>query len=128
MRMPEKAATPGEVANRERSRKGAFSEMCGRHGWGWRSGLAAFTIALVASAVAAGGPAGPTPGGTLTLGIRQEPSTTDPHASANGVSQRVLAQLYDGLVYETPDGVYHPWLATRWTIGPDGKTYTLALR
>jgi len=98
------------------------------HGSGWRSALAILTAVLTTSAVAAGAPAGPTPGGTLTFGIRQEPSTTDPHASANGVSQRVLAHLYDGLVYQTPDGAYHPWLATKWTVSPDGKTYTLTLR
>ena len=89
--------------------------------------LVSLAVACTALGVSAA-PSAPAPGGTLTVGIRQEPSTTDPHASANAVSQRVLASLYDDLVYMTPDGAYHPWLATRWVISPDGKTYTLFLR
>lgn len=102
--------------------------MKAHHGSGLRSTVAVVMAVALAAAGAAAAPSAPTPGGTLTVGIRQEPSTTDPHASANAVSQRVLASLYDDLVSMTPDGAYHPWLATRWTISPDGKTYTLYLR
>jgi peptide/nickel transport system substrate-binding protein len=102
--------------------------MRGRRGPWVGSALVASLAIVVAAFGASAAPSGPAPGGTLTLGIRQEPSTLDPHASANGVSQRALAHLYDGLVFMTSDGTYHPWLATRWDVSPDGKTYTLSLR
>jgi len=102
--------------------------MHARHGSWAGSAVVIFVVVALAAFGAAAAPTAPTPGGTLTFGIRQEPSTTDPGASANGVSQRVLASMYDDLVYMALDGSYHPWLATRWTISPDGKTYTLYLR
>lgn len=38
------------------------------------------------------------------------------------------AMVYEPLVRYTPDGKIVPWLATSWTISPDGKVYTFALR
>ncbi len=73
---------------------------------------------------------GPSPqtGGTLVYGIRQEPSTTDPHGSAAAVAQRVLASMYDSLVFMTPRGQILPWLAVSWEASPDAKVYTFKLR
>ena len=79
-------------------------------------------------AVAAPAAEGPQPGGTLTLAIRQEPSSLDPGGSANAVSQRALANLYDSLVWMTPEGEFVPWLATSWTVSDDGMAYTFKLR
>lgn len=81
-----------------------------------------------AQAPAAATPAQPKPGGQLTLGIRQEPSSLDPQGSANTSSQRALAHLYDSLIFMTNDGQFKPWLATKWEISPDGKVYTFTLR
>ncbi len=74
--------------------------------------------------------AGPSPqaGGTLTYGIRQEPSTTDPAGSAAAVAQRVLASMYDSLIFMTPRGQFLPWLAESWEVSPDAKVYTFKLR
>jgi peptide/nickel transport system substrate-binding protein len=70
----------------------------------------------------------PQQGGTLILGIRQEPSSLDPQGSANAVSQRALASMYDSLVWMTREGKFYPWLATSWTISDDGLEYTFKLR
>lgn len=39
-----------------------------------------------------------------------------------------LSFLYDGLVNVDPDFKVVPWLAEKWEISPDGKTYTFHLR
>lgn len=38
------------------------------------------------------------------------------------------AMVYEPLVRYTPDGKIGPWLASSWTISPDGRAYTFALR
>ncbi len=38
------------------------------------------------------------------------------------------AMVYEPLVRYTPEGTLEPWLATGWTVSPDGKTYTFTLR
>src|SRR5690348_1833146 len=88
--------------------------------------LAAVILAL-ALVLPSGGPTlaqAPRTGGTLVYGIRQEPSTTDPHGSAAAVAQRVLAAMYDSLVFMTPRGQFLPWLAESWQVTPDAKVYT----
>jgi peptide/nickel transport system substrate-binding protein len=87
-------------------------------------------LALLAPVTAPAAPAGPAPrtGGTLVYGIRQEPSTTDPHGSAAAVAQRVLASMYDSLVFMTPRGQMLPWLAESWDVSPGARTYTFKLR
>jgi peptide/nickel transport system substrate-binding protein len=95
--------------------------------------LAAVALLALALVAPPGSPAraqGPSPrtGGTLVYGIRQEPSTTDPHGSAAAVAQRVLASMYDNLVFMTPRGQFLPWLAESWQVSPDAKVYTFRLR
>lgn len=83
------------------------------------------------SPAASGSPtAGPSPaqGGTLTVGLQQEPSTLDPHASANALAHRVLVCLYDTLVVQDDDGAVHPALADSWEISSDGTEYTFVIR
>lgn len=38
------------------------------------------------------------------------------------------AMVYEPLVRYTAEGTLEPWLATHWSISPDGKTYTFTLR
>lgn len=40
----------------------------------------------------------------------------------------VLNNIYDGLVYITPEGEYLPALATEWVMADDGLSYTFTLR
>ncbi|UUZ80154.1 ABC transporter substrate-binding protein [Paenibacillus sp. P26] len=41
---------------------------------------------------------------------------------------RVFRTIYDSLVVQLPDGSIKPWLATEWSVSPDGKSYTFKLR
>jgi len=81
-----------------------------------------------ATGSASGGGPAPVKGGTLTIGMEQEPSTLDPHASANAMAHRPLVCLYDTLVVEDDDMNFQPSLAEKWEISTDGKLYTLSLR
>lgn len=93
--------------------------------------LAAVTLLALALVLPSGSPTlaqAPRTGGTLVYGIRQEPSTTDPHGSAAAVAQRVVAAMYDSLVFMTPRGQFLPWLAESWQVTPDAKVYTFKLR
>ena len=38
------------------------------------------------------------------------------------------SMVYEPLVRYTDKGTLEPWLATRWTVSPDGKSYTFTLR
>ncbi|MCU1727541.1 nickel ABC transporter substrate-binding protein [Pseudomonas sp. 7P_10.2_Bac1] len=38
------------------------------------------------------------------------------------------AMVYEPLVRYTAQGTLEPWLATHWSVSPDGKTYTFTLR
>ncbi|MFD0692972.1 ABC transporter substrate-binding protein [Paenibacillus sp. GCM10027628] len=67
-------------------------------------------------------------GGELTYGLATSPDTLDPHRSGLAVAVRVIRTIYDSLVVQLPDGTIKPWLATEWTVSPDGKSYTFKLR
>jgi peptide/nickel transport system substrate-binding protein len=71
----------------------------------------------------------PKPGGSLTIAIDTGITGLDPNVAAAAQEARILRQLYDSLVATTPDGAKQvPWLASAWTVSPDGKTYTFTLR
>ncbi|WP_062428872.1 ABC transporter substrate-binding protein [Herbidospora daliensis] len=70
----------------------------------------------------------PAVSGTLTHAVNEEPDCWDPHVSAQDVTSFLQRPVYDSLVYQTPDGALEPWLATKWEISPDSKTYTFTLR
>ncbi|MBI4280317.1 MAG: ABC transporter substrate-binding protein, partial [Armatimonadetes bacterium] len=72
--------------------------------------------------------AGPASGGTLVIGLDQEPPTLDPHASPSAVTFQVIASVTENLLFHGRDGKLVPWLAESWTVSPDGKTYTFKLR
>jgi len=87
--------------------------------------------ALTLSACAAPVSTEPVPGGTLNWaieGANLSDGHMDPHASQLDVSAYVNRATLDSLVYLTPQGELKPWLAERWEINPDGKTYTFTLR
>jgi len=90
-----------------------------------------FTILLTASlllgpdaAVTANGQTG----GTLVLGLDQEPPTLDPHASPSAVTYQIIASVTESLLYRGPDGKLGPWLAESWTTSRDGRSVTFKLR
>jgi len=70
----------------------------------------------------------PTKGGTLTVGIYQEPPTFDPHVSGSATAGRVMRHIFDSLIVQPEPGKFEPGLVTAWE-SPDGsKTWTLKLR
>jgi len=68
------------------------------------------------------------PGGTLVLGLDQEPPTLDPHASPSAVTYQIIASVSESLLYKGPDGKLQPWLAESWTASKDGRSVTFKLR
>ncbi len=67
-------------------------------------------------------------GGTLRVSVATDTGILDPHALAATNVQWIGRILFDNLVYLDESGNITPWLAKDWTISPDGKTYTFALR
>lgn len=70
----------------------------------------------------------PRSGGTLTLAEPTSPIGWDPHVGTEDLLGQILRPVFDSLVAERTDGTFAPWLATSWTISPDGLNYTFALR
>jgi peptide/nickel transport system substrate-binding protein len=87
-------------------------------------------IAVLGAVWLAAGPlaAQVTPGGTLVIGLDQEPPTLDPHASPSAVTFQLIASVTEALLYHSRDGKLSPWLAESWTTSPDGKSVTFKLR
>lgn len=75
----------------------------------------------------AGGP--PRAGGTLRVASYGGVNTLDPAIAIDEISIAALHPIVDRLVGYAPDSTeLVPRLAERWTISPDGLTYTFALR
>ena len=70
-----------------------------------------------------------TPKNALVMGHLAELQTTDPAQAITISDFRVLTNMYDGLTrFKTGTLDVEPGLATSWTMGEDGKTYTFKLR
>src|SRR5580765_6915714 len=67
-------------------------------------------------------------GGTLVVGLDQEPPTLDPHASPSAVTYQVIGSVTENLLYRGPDGKLVPWLAESWQSARDGRSVTFKLR
>ena len=67
-------------------------------------------------------------GGVLRASVALDTATFDIHAIAHGNIQWLGRILFDGLVYQDEQGDIAPWLAKRWEISEDGRTYTFYLR
>jgi peptide/nickel transport system substrate-binding protein len=67
-------------------------------------------------------------GGTLVIGLDQEPPTLDPHASPSAVTYQIIASVTENLIYRGPDGKLAPWLAESWSVSGDGRIVTFKLR
>jgi peptide/nickel transport system substrate-binding protein len=70
----------------------------------------------------------PVSGGTLTYAIDGAQLTLDPGVSQSAVTGLIDRNIFDSLVVQTGPNSFGPWLASRWTVSPDGKTYTFYLR
>src|SRR5256714_10454142 len=67
-------------------------------------------------------------GGTLVIGLDQEPPTLDPHASPSAVTYQIIASVTENLLYKGRDGKLQPWLAESWSASKDGRSVTFKLR
>jgi len=67
-------------------------------------------------------------GGTLVIGLDQEPPTLDPHASPSAVTYQIIASVTENLIYRGSDGKLVPWLAESWQSARDGRSVTFKLR
>lgn len=67
-------------------------------------------------------------GGTIRISAAADTGTLDLHAISHTNAQWLGRLIYDNLVYLDAEGKPTPWLASSWTISPDGKTYTFHLR
>ena len=93
----------------------------------WVGAVAA--AAIVLALAGAGAIAAPVTGGTLTIGLEADPTMLDPHASAAAATYLLGSlNVFESLLYQSPDGKFNPWLATSYRISPDGKTFTFVLR
>ncbi|MBK6016059.1 ABC transporter substrate-binding protein [Streptomyces sp. MBT53] len=70
----------------------------------------------------------PVQGGTLTAAVDTEPVSWDIHASTQDVTAEIQRQVFDSLVSQDAQGKFHPWLATKWEVAADYKSYTFHLR
>lgn len=70
----------------------------------------------------------PVDGGVLKIAMSADPLCLDPHAISSDTEQILGHLQFDNLTYLDDQGRPSPWLATKWTISPDQKTYTFDLK
>ncbi|MDJ0393291.1 ABC transporter substrate-binding protein [Rhodococcus sp. G-MC3] len=97
------------------------------------SAIAALSVVLTACG---GGPASsaadagePQSGGTLRYGLSGAPTCSDPAQASSNQTIYVARQIVDSLTDQDPDtGELTPWLANRWEVSPDAKSFTFSLK
>ncbi|HEY9155349.1 MAG TPA: ABC transporter substrate-binding protein [Opitutaceae bacterium] len=67
-------------------------------------------------------------GGTLRVSTPIDNGSLDLNLLADTSTKWMGRLIFDNLVYLDNEGNITPWLATSWTISPDGKTYVFKLR
>jgi peptide/nickel transport system substrate-binding protein len=67
-------------------------------------------------------------GGTLRIGLNEDPDALDPARSGTFVGRLVFAAVCDKLIDTNPNNEFIPQLATAWTWSPDNLALTLTLR
>jgi peptide/nickel transport system substrate-binding protein len=87
---------------------------------------AAFASALAAAPVLA--EEEPRRGGTLQVGLADDPPELDPHLTSSNAARTVLHNIFATLVDVDEELQLVPELAKSWDISDDGKTYTFHLR
>ena len=70
----------------------------------------------------------PTQGGSIVIGIDQEPPTMDPHASPSAITFTITSSVGESLLYIADTRDIVPWLAESYEVSDDGTTFTFTLR
>lgn len=65
---------------------------------------------------------------TLNLGNGSEPGSLDPHKASGDWENRIIGELYEGLVAEDAQANAIAGQAESWTISDDGLVYTFKIR
>ena len=68
------------------------------------------------------------PAAVLHVALNADILSTDPGVLRDENTDAVLLHVAEGLVAPRHDGSIAPMLAQSWTVSPDGRTYTFALR
>ncbi|MCE4613787.1 MAG: ABC transporter substrate-binding protein [Desulfurococcales archaeon] len=56
------------------------------------------------------------------------PTYIDPAVGSDFSSTHAISNLYDPLVYPTPEGGVMPWVAESWEVSEDGRVWTFKIR
>jgi len=64
----------------------------------------------------------------VTIGVRTDFTILDPHVTSSVNDGIFMMAVFDRLIERAQDGTLYPGLATKWSVSPDGLTWTLALR
>ncbi|MBI4245550.1 MAG: ABC transporter substrate-binding protein [Candidatus Rokubacteria bacterium] len=89
--------------------------------------IALLILALFLVAPFRSEPASGKPEGTVVIGMRAELTTLN--QAAGSIPEITVGEnIFETLVYRNFDGSVRPHLAERWTLSPDGLTYTFHLR
>ncbi|UGT62417.1 ABC transporter substrate-binding protein [Nocardia asteroides] len=70
----------------------------------------------------------PARSGTLTYAVAGTQVSLDPAVAATAVTSVINRNIFDSLVVQTGPESFGPWLASEWSVAPDGRTYTFTLR
>jgi peptide/nickel transport system substrate-binding protein len=81
-----------------------------------------------AGTVHGAGVASAAPGTLLRARLKSDIVSTNPGTRRDENTDAVLLHVVEGLVASREDGSPAPMLASRWTVSPDGRVYTFALR
>jgi peptide/nickel transport system substrate-binding protein len=87
-----------------------------------------FATALLALAAQHAGAATVDRDARIVVGWGEPLDTLNPHNTGNRDVGPIDVNIFDTLVWLTPDFKITPDLATKWELSPDGKTYTFTLR
>ncbi|WP_158675658.1 ABC transporter substrate-binding protein [Nocardia stercoris] len=90
--------------------------------------VAAGVYAAISTGRSGGTAATPVHHGTLHFGVAGTQVSLDPAGSSTDVTHLIDRNIFDSLVAQTGPDTFSPWLATGWTVSPDGRTYRFTLR
>ena len=86
------------------------------------------SVPSATAAVPTASPGQPEYGGTLRFPLSFSIDAPDPAYSILTGTRRILYLVYNGIVEQTPEGVFGGDLAERWDVSSDGKAVTFFLR
>jgi ABC-type transport system substrate-binding protein len=93
-----------------------------------RIGVIALLLSLGTALLTGTVLAQPVYGGTLMVGLADDPPELDPHRTSSNASRTVLHNIFATLVEVDEDLQLQPELAHAWDVSDDGLVYTFHLR